>query len=104
MQLEVPATVPSPNKYIPSSFDILERGAASNGYPRQIAKAPGLTLYYLQDKCFERPRAIVTFCLLLPGVVSSPSKFTNLDVFIQAFSDFVAQSVGHEAELAGIEY
>jgi hypothetical protein len=58
----------------------------------------------LQDKVFQRPRAVVNIIFYIPGLIDSVYKKARKSIFIDVLVEKVAQVIGYEASLADISW
>ena len=100
---------PLPNPFIPTDFALKCGGAKAaciqparpEVAPTVLANRPGLTLHFLQDATFKRPRAFAFFLFRSPLLYASAEASITAQLFQSTLGDTLQEST-YQAGLAGL--
>ncbi|XP_072378295.1 nardilysin-like [Diabrotica undecimpunctata] len=79
-------SLPPPNPYLTSNFDILPCTSNHPDYPQKLIDTTKCELWYRQDQKFKLPTAHFNIYLLNPLTIQSPKTFVLTDLFVELLS------------------
>nr|XP_018915605.1 PREDICTED: nardilysin-like [Bemisia tabaci] len=87
-------TIPPPNNFIPSNFDLLPSPQSANPFPVKIdSPSDHFEIWYKQDVEFKMPTTIICIHFLSNFVTASPRNETMWDVFLNVFEQILTPHV-----------
>ena len=100
-QVHPELTVPSPNAFIASDFDMRESKGLQE--PEHIINKPGMDVWSMTDTSFSIPRASVRIKLSTPLASNSPESIVRLQLY-RALLSRSLNEYGYPAKEAGLYY
>lgn len=90
-------TLPNPNPFVPQTVELLSER------PVRVIDEPGLTLYYGQDREFQRPKVAAQFKVRLPETDYSVGDAVLFELYEAAVNEYVNE-IGYDALMAELVY
>ncbi|XP_072378297.1 nardilysin-like [Diabrotica undecimpunctata] len=94
-------SLPPPNPYLTSNFDILPCISNHPDYPQKLMDTTKCELWYRQDQKFKLPTAQYCIYLLNPLTIKSPKNFALTDLFVDLLSFATCEEV-YPASIASL--
>jgi len=89
--------LPQPNPFVPESVELMAER------PVLLIDEPGLSLYYGQDREFQRPKVAMSFKVRLPGDSYSAKEAVMLELYEAAVQEYVNE-LAYDARMADLGY
>ena len=95
--------LPVPNPFIPQQATVPDRPLRDDLYPEKILDEAGLTLYYLEDTEFLRPKATLHYKLRFPAEQMDLRRKVLLDIYTASVNESLNE-LSYPALTAGLSY
>ncbi|XP_053668951.1 insulin-degrading enzyme [Anopheles marshallii] len=96
-------SLPEPNPFIPTDFELLPIDSGIENFPTVIQDLPMIRTWFKQDVEFLKPKALMTFDFNSPLVYSNPLNCNLTRLFVQLLKDQLNEFL-FEADLAGLGF
>uniref|UniRef100_A0A1S4H4P4 Insulin-degrading enzyme n=1 Tax=Anopheles gambiae TaxID=7165 RepID=A0A1S4H4P4_ANOGA len=96
-------SLPEPNPFIPTDFELLPIDSGIENFPIVIQDTPIIRTWFKQDVEFLKPKALMSFDFNSPIVYSNPLNCNLTRLFVQLLKDHLNEFL-FEADLAGLGF
>ncbi|CAG0887165.1 unnamed protein product [Cyprideis torosa] len=96
-------SLPSPNEFIPTNFELAERQVPVKYEPELIEDSAMYRIWFMQDNTYKLPKADVRFEIIIPCVEVTPLAAMLSGLFTWLFRDAMTE-LTYDADLAGLSY
>ncbi|XP_050068386.1 insulin-degrading enzyme [Anopheles maculipalpis] len=96
-------SLPEPNPFIPTDFELLPVDSGLENFPIVIQDTPIIRTWFKQDVEFLKPKALMSFDFNSPIVYANPLNCNLTRLFVQLLKDHLNEFL-FEADLAGLGF